>query len=89
MKYFMKSRLLYKLNVNPRFLNETNHESGGQFYIFHLGALLARIESCEKAGSLMQDHAFGIDEIGIREKVGGCEERSTRTKSVLDKLQLK
>jgi hypothetical protein len=37
----------------------------------------------------MQDHAFGIDEIGISEKVGSCEERSTRTKSLLDKLQLK
>ena len=47
MKYFMKSGLLYELNVNPRFLNETNHESGGQFHIFHLGALRARNKHIE------------------------------------------
>jgi hypothetical protein len=44
----MKSGLLYELNVNPRFLNETNHESGGQFHIFHLGALGGRLSEVER-----------------------------------------
>ena len=32
---------------------------------------------------MTQDYAFGIDEIGIREKVGSCEERSTRKDKVV------
>jgi hypothetical protein len=39
MKYFMNFGLLYELKLKPRFLNETNHESGGQFHIVQFGDL--------------------------------------------------